>query len=576
MRGSKAILSMLEMHGVSTIFGYPGANNTPLYDDLLGSSIHHVLVRHEQGAAHMADGYARATGNLGVCLTTSGPGATNLTTGIATAYADSSPVMALTGQVSTGFLGSAAFQEADMFDLMMPIVKHAFRVLDTGDIPEAMARGIGIATSGRFGPVLIDLPKNVQDGELAADAMARKIAPPAVTVDMSAMPEAVKVIAASQRPLLLAGGGAAWSGAGPDLARLAELLGAPVVTTLMGKGCFPEDHPLSLGMVGMHGRQAAMQALRECDLLIAIGTRFSDRSTTLSELRSDAAIVEVNIDPPVDRGAGRREVVLRGDARQTLQAMVRRITRRLDSAWTRRAADLGLRCRCAGGRTNALTPQAVMRSLNALLPRDAVVTTDVGQNQMWAAHFLASRHPRHFITSGGFGTMGFGLPAAIGAKCAQRSSSVACIAGDGGFQMTCMELATAIAEDLPVAVIVLDNGGLGMVRQWQDLFMDGRRSSVSLGGPDLVELAEAYGAEGARVERISELDEAIARAIGADRPFIVDVAVDQDEKAYPMLVPSDSGSTVIPGECSWEAPDGDHLLGPSRPVPEGRYAEGER
>ncbi len=420
MRASKVALSILERHGVQTIFGYPGSNNLSIYDDLIGSNIRHVLVRHEQGAAHMADGYARATGGLGVCMATSGPGATNLTTGIATAYADSSPLLAITGQVPTDMLGNQAFQEAHTFGLMLPIVKHGFRVLDTNDIPVAMNRGCDIAMTGRFGPVLIDLPRDVQNGEICPEMMRRKIPSPSMATDISGLPDALGAMIASQRPLILAGGGCIWSSASQELVCLAEMLRAPVITTLMGKGAFPEDHPLSLGMIGMHGRRGAMKALEECDLLIVVGSRLADRSAITGEVLSDkVAMIRIDVEPPAEKSEDINNIMLVGDAKSVLGAMIRQLPERQKSAWSERTMQIHDRCACDVVSSDAsIDPRWVMHELNRLLPRDTIITTDVGQNQMWAAHFLRSGYPRHFITSGGFGTMGFGFPAAMGVKCA--------------------------------------------------------------------------------------------------------------------------------------------------------------
>ena len=432
MKGSKAVLTLLERQGVDVIFGYPGGQALPIYDDLIDSSIHHVLVRHEQCAAHMADGYARSTGRPGVCLATSGPGATNLVTGVATAYADSSPMIVLTGQVPTGMIGNNAFQEADVFSLMMPITKHNFRLLDVKQIPEAIKRGWGIALSGRMGPVHIDLPSDVMKAQITETAMEEEFPVPAPFEDLSGILEAVKLLKDAERPMMLVGGGAMWADANQEVMKLAEMLMAPVATTMMGKGIIPEMHPLCMGMIGMHGREIARKAFLECDVMVAIGTRFSDRSSGLpSELPESVKIIHLDIDPMEAGKNSHTKVRLVGDAKKGLQHMIKGLGRAQgENAWSLRMKQLHEQCECNNDISEMpIKPQKVMYELGRALNEHAYITTEVGQNQMWAAHLLKIKHAHHFITSGGFGTMGFGFPASLGVKYAHRENQVVNVAG---------------------------------------------------------------------------------------------------------------------------------------------------
>jgi acetolactate synthase-1/2/3 large subunit len=556
MKGSKAILELLEGQGVDVMFGYPGGVTIPIYDELLGSKIHHVLVRHEQCAAHMADGYSRSTGRTGVCIATSGPGATNLVTGVATAYADSSPMMVLTGQVATGLIGNNAFQEADIFSLMMPITKHNYRVLRTNDLPEAIKRGMGIANSGRKGPVHIDLPVDVQRGEIDPKRLEEEFPVPAPFEDLSAVLDAIKMLRDAERPVLLVGGGARWSGASSEVQRLAEILLAPVITTIMAKAIIPEDHPLSLGMLGMHGRECSRRALLEADVIFAIGARFSDRTIGFdSEMSKETKVVHLDIDPMEAGKNPRTKVRLVGDARKGLQLIIKGLGRsREESAWSRRVKELSEGCICdIDIDEDPIKPQKAVWELRKVLAPDAFVVTEVGQNQMWAAHFMRLKHPYQFITSGGMGTMGFGFPASIGVKYAHRDKQVVDVAGDGSFQMVFQELATAMSEELPVVVCLLNNGWLGMVKQWQKLQWDRRYSSTELrNNPDFVKLAQSFGADGVTVTRSSELNEAFEAAFASDVPFVVDVRTDPEEDMLPMLpagVASTSGT--IRKRCRW-------------------------
>ena len=537
------------------MFGLPGGTTMPLYDDLLSSDIRHVLVRHEQCAAHMADGYARATGRLGVCTSTSGPGSTNMITGVATAYVDSSPMLVLTGQVATGMIGNNAFQEADSFSLMMPITKHNFRCLDPSDIPEAINRGVSIATTGRMGPVHVDLPSDVMNKQVPEEAFRQTFQMPPPLEDLSAIPDAIKMLKNAERPLLLVGGGVQWANACSEVLRLAEMLMAPVTTTIMAKGTIPEDHPLSLGIIGMHGRESARQAFIEADVILAVGTRFSDRSASgQSELPMSTKIIQIDIDPGEAGKSARTQVRLVGDAKKALTQIINGLAaQRGDSAWTQRIKAIRDNCQCViDFDTSPVLPQTIIARLNKLLPKDSIMTTEVGQNQMWAAHFFTARYPRQFITSGGFGTMGFGFPASIGAKCAFPEKTVVDVAGDGSIQMVFQEFATAVSEDLPVIVVVFNNGWLGMVRQWQKLFNERRFSGTELcHNPDFVKLAQAYGADGVRVDHASELDDAINSAVASEVPYIIDVIVDPEEDVLPMIPPGGGSKNIIRGRCGW-------------------------
>ncbi len=539
------------------MFGYPGGSTLTLYDDLLTSKIRHVLVRHEQCAAHMADGYARATGKIGVCTSTSGPGSTNLVTGVATAYVDSSPMLVLTGQVTTSAIGNQAFQEADSFSLMMPITKHNFRILTPGEIPEAIKRGVAIANEGRKGPVHIDLPSDVQKAEVPEAEMSKEFPDSPPLEDFADLSEALKILKSAERPLLLVGGGIIWSNASGEVVRLAEMLMAPVTTTIMAKGVIPEDHPLSLGIIGMHGREVARKAFLEADVILAVGTRFSDRSSgAASELPMSTKIIHVDIDPGEAGKSARTQVRMVGDAKKALRLLIEGLrTSKGETAWSLRIKELLDACNCNIDIPSIpILPQFAIHELNRSLPHDAIVCTEVGQNQMWAAHFFKARYPRQFITSGGFGTMGFGFPASLGAKTAFPEKAVIDIAGDGSIQMVSHEFATAVSEDLPVVVCVFNNGWLGMVRQWQKLFSDRRYSGTELReNPDFVKLAQAYGADGVHVERPEELKEALSIGLGAGVPFLIDIHMDPEEDVLPMIPPGGKADSVIRGRCKWKS-----------------------
>jgi acetolactate synthase-1/2/3 large subunit len=557
MKGARAAVELLEKQNVQVMFGIPGGVLLPFYDELVQSDIRHILVRHEQCAGHMADGYARVSKKPGVCIATSGPGATNLVTGVATAFMDSSPMVALTGQVATNVLGNDAFQEADSFSLMMPITKHNFRVTDPTVFAETMKKAFLIATTGRYGPVHVDIPVDIFNAEITDEQMNKEVRVPKPKRNLAGLLDAIKLLEKAERPTIMVGGGVTWSRAGPEITRLAEMLMAPIVTTLMAKGSVSENHPLVLGVCGMHGRQVANYALNNCDVLLAIGTRFSDRVTgKLSEFGAKTKVVHVDIDSSEIGKNVKGRVGLVGDAWTVVNALIAGLQKRTKSGtWKDRIIELNKECTCDFDlRSDPLKPQKVIHELSKNLPNDAIVTTEVGQNQMWAAHFFKCYGKRMFITSGGLGTMGFGFPAAIGAKIARPESVVADIAGDGSLQMVSQEFATAVENDIPVMICLLNNGWLGMVKQWQKLFYGSRYMASKFAGttPDFVKLAEAYGAEAIRVERHSEVAEAIQRGAKADVPFLIDFMVDPEEDVLPMTPPGKSTSDCIKGRCIWK------------------------
>lgn len=563
MKGGEAIIKSLQDQGVDVVFGYPGGVLLPLYDVIYDSDLKHILVRHEQCAAHAADGYARASGKVGVCIGTSGPGATNLVTGIATAYMDSSPILAIAGQVSTGLIGNDAFQEVDTLGLTMPITKHNFQAMQADEIPGIIKSSFYIANSGRPGPVAIDLPKDVQQEEFDYDDEF-KIDLPGYKPTQKGHPLQIKkasnLILNSKKPVILAGGGIILSNSSKELMTLSQLINAPVTTTLMGKGSFPEDHPLSLGMLGMHGRKAANMVVDECDCLIVIGCRFSDRTTgDVDKFAQKAKIVHIDVDPaeigkniPVD-------VPIVGDAKIVMSSLIKNIGKQkkedekaTTGKWSEYVSDFKINCMPRISFEDVpLKPQQVIKEIRDSINYESIVTTDVGQNQMWMAHYFTSKIPRTFLSSGGLGTMGFGFPAAIGAKVALPESDVVAVCGDGGFLMVCQDLATVKEYDIPVVVCVLDNRYLGMVAQWQKLFYDERMSHTHLGEvPDFVKLAESFGVQGERVERPGEMEEALKKALRSGEPTLIDVIIDPDE-ILPM-VPPGCGLTEIVGEYKVE------------------------
>lgn len=562
--GGFALIDSLQRHGVEHIFGYPGGAILPIYDDLykiqsVGSDIKHILVRHEQGAAHAADGYARATGKVGVCFGTSGPGATNLVTGIATAYMDSVPMVIVTGQVARPAIGTDAFQETDIYGITLPIVKHSYVVRDPRDMARIVAEAFHIASTGRPGPVLIDVPKDVAFEEfdylpVEPGSVKLKGYRPTVKGNPRQINAAIQLIRESRRPLLYIGGGAIASSAQDQVKELAELFQIPVTTTLMGLGAFDEHHPLSLGMLGMHGTAYANFAVSDCDLLICVGARFDDRVTgKLDEFASRAKVIHIDIDP-AEVGKNRiPEVPIVGDVRNVLNDMLRRCkqsgnknTPNQTQEWlnliNRWKEDYPLQ---VPQYPDSISPQQVIVEISRQAP-NAIYTTDVGQHQMWSAQFLKAG-PRRWVSSAGLGTMGFGLPAAMGAKVAYPDQEVICISGDASFQMCLQELGTISQYGINVKTVIINNGWQGMVRQWQEAFHGERYScsNMEVGMPDIELLGKAYGVKGMVITKPEELKDAIAQMIAHDGPVIVNVQVTKNENCYPMVAPGKSNAQMV-------------------------------
>ena len=567
MLGAEAIIRSLEAEDVTICWGIPGGAILPLYDAFMAidHTIEHVLVRHEQGAGHMAQGYARATGKVGVCIATSGPGATNLVTPIADAFLDSTPLVAITGQVPTHLIGTDAFQEADITGIVMPIVKHSFLVQKAEDIPKAIHEAFHIASTGRPGPVLVDIPKDLQLTEIDfayVDTIDLVGYSPEFPRELEGVEAAAELIAHSRKPVLYVGGGVINGEASDDLILLAEAMQVPVTTTLLAKGAFPDSHPLSVQMPGMHGSKYANWTIHRSDLLITVGARFDDRVTgKLDAFAPGAKIIHFDIDPAEVSKNRFADVSLVGDLRTTLPALRDAVIARKDNAARVEAQGEWLRDVQSWKRDNPfrykkgekLKPQYVVEAFDkALKGKDAIWVTGVGQHQMWAAQFLSIDGPRRWLTSGGLGTMGFGVPAAIGAQQGCPDAYVVNFDGDGCFQMTMQELATARCYDVPAIHAVMNNGWLGMVRQWQELFHGERYSETNLFGtiPDFVKLAEAYGVLALRAETEAEVDAVVAEAIAARRPTVIDFRIDEEEKVYPM-VPSGAASHEMIDEA-WD------------------------
>lgn len=562
--GAKSLVRALECVGVETLFGIPGGAVLPVYDPLFDSTLRHILVRHEQGAGHAAAGYAQASGKVGVCIATSGPGATNLVTPLADAHMDSVPIVAITGQVSAALLGTDGFQEADICGITTPISKHNMLVTDAEDIPRAIAEAFYIAESGRPGPVLVDIPKSVLQAETTFRWPPQIDLPgyrPVTRPHLKQIREAAKLIHVAQRPVLYVGGGIIKANASAELLEVAELTGIPVVTTLMARGAFPDSHKQHLGMPGMHGTVPAVTALQKADLLIALGTRFDDRVTgDLATFAPDAKVIHADIDA-AEIGKNRAaDVPIVGDCAETLVELIAALRALREASepadlsawWTQldrwiRKFPLGYDWPADG----TLSPQYVIERINELTPDSAVYTAGVGQHQMWAAQFVTYDRPRTWLNSGGLGTMGYAIPAAMGAKTAVPEKVVWAIDGDGCFQMTNQELATCAIENIPIKVAVINNGNLGMVRQWQTLFYDQRYSNTELGThkhriPDFVMLAEALGCVGIRVESKEDVDDAIRRALEInDRPVLIDFIVGKDAQVWPMVAAGTSNDEIL-------------------------------
>ncbi len=553
LTGAQIVCESLVKEGVEVIFGFPGGTLLPFYDTLPGyPQLRHILVRHEQGAAHAADGYARATGRPGLCCATSGPGATNLVTGIANAYLDSSPVIAITGQVARPFIGKDAFQEIDITGITLPITKHNYIVLNAADLAGVFKEAFYIATTGRLGTVLIDIPRDVfiEEAEFhypaKVDLSGYK---PTVRGHPAQIRKAAQLINRAECPVIISGRGVIISGAYQELKELAEKAQVPVITTLLGTSSFPENHMLSLGMLGMHGLAYANMAVSNADLVIAVGMRFDDRATcVVSGFAPKASIIHIDIDPAEIGKNVRVDVPIVGDVKNVLRELNKQVTNQTHVGWIQQleqwrqehpSTDI------RGG--EELLPQYVIRSICEVTNSDATIVTGVGQHQMWSAQHFCYKKPNSFISSGGLGTMGFELPAAIGVKVGRPEETVWCIAGDGGLQMTIQELATMVQERLAIKIAVMNNGYLGMVRQWQELFYERRYVATPLMNPDFLKIADAYGISALRVKKRSEVIPAIQRAMEHDGPFLIDFMIEPEENVYPMVPPGATLAQVIEG-----------------------------
>jgi acetolactate synthase-1/2/3 large subunit len=541
-------MKALEKEGVKEVFGLPGGANLPMYDELGKSNIRHILVRHEQSAAHMADGFGRVSRKPGVCFATSGPGATNLLTGIATAQADSAPMVAVTGQVPVAMIGKDAFQESDIIGMANPALKYSYQPRTPDEIPTMVKQGFYIAETGRPGPVLLDIPKDVQQNEgkfTFPDEVRVPGYHPWSDPDIPNTARAVELLLSAQKPIILAGGGVIISSAFAELQSIAELLMIPVVTTFKGKGAFPENHPLSLGPIGMHGHAEANKLMTEADCVLAIGTRFSDRSVgTFAEFEKNLKIIHMDVDPAEIGKNQTTSVAVVGDVRASLRIfgkmlMDKAVRTSDDNPWLKHVKEVKQYWRenlkIHPGEMGAAK---ILRKLRELLPHESIVTTEVGQHQMWASLFFDAIHPGTFFSSTGLGTMGWGFPAAIGAKTARPNVPVVDIAGDGSFNMTENSLATAVLEDLPVIVFLINNSSLGMVAQWQRTFYDRHMVGVELNKcPDYVKLAESYGAQGLRAQSMDELDNAIKTALKSEVATVIDIPIDPEEDVLPFVAP---------------------------------------
>jgi acetolactate synthase-1/2/3 large subunit len=558
MNGAKALLTALEKDGVEIVFGLPGGANLPIYDALVDSKLRHILVRHEQSAAHMADGYARIKRKVGVCFATSGPGATNLITGIATAYADSSPVLAVTGQVALAMIGKDAFQETDIIGVSNPCTKYAFQPRTPTEIPETVKKAIYISESGRPGPVLIDIPKDVQqanDDIPFPDLVKVRGYNPLFDADLSQIGRTVRLLMNSERPIIMAGGGVILSGAFSELQALAELLLIPVVTTFKGKGAFPENHPLAMGPIGMHGHAEANKIIVEADCILAVGARFSDRSVgRFDEFGKGMNIIHMDIDPAEIGKNKLVDVAVVGDVKASLKTLVKMLSnevirREKDNPWLRRRKELiDYFSETIKDYARDLTAKKALKKLREILPNEAITTTEVGQCQMWASLHFDVTSPGTFFSSTGLGTMGFGFPASIGAKAARPSVPVVDIAGDGSFNMTENSLAVSVLDNLPVIVFLMNNYMLGMVAQWQRTFYNRRYMGVHQNScPDYSKIAEAYGAQGIKTQSVQELEKAIRIGLKSDVATVIDITIDPEEDVYPFVAPGTSLKDMITG-----------------------------
>ncbi len=559
LKGTDIFIKCLQEEGVEVIFGYPGGQALPIYDALFDSDIRHILVRHEQGAAHAADAYARVTGKVGVCLATSGPGATNLVTGIANAYMDSIPMVAFTGQVPVPLIGRDAFQEIDITGVTLPITKHNYLVKDVRDLARIIKEAFFIAKTNRPGPVVVDLPKDVMTEEIDYSDQDIEMSLRGYRVLKSAnsgqVVMAAKAIEEATRPLIYAGGGVTSSGASEELKELAEKMQIPVTTTLMAMGCFPATSPLCLGMLGMHGTRYANYAVSQCDLLIAVGARFDDRVTgNLASFAPKARVIHIDVDAAEIGKNVSPHIPIVGDVKQVLSEIIPRVkARSLRTEWHELIDRWKKEFPLSYGEPaeeGGIMPQYVIEKIYDVTEGKAIITTEVGQHQMWTAQYYKFNQPRTLITSGGLGTMGFGLPAAVGAQIGCPDSKVINIAGDGSIQMNIQEMCTAVEQKLPIIICILNNQYLGMVRQWQQLFYEGRYSFTDIAlQPDFVLLAEAYGAVGIRVTKEDEVEPALRSALEEnERPVIIDFRVEREANVFPMVPPGESLHNMLGGD----------------------------
>ena len=558
MIGAKALMQALEKEGVDIVFGLPGGANLPIYDALVDANLRHILVRHEQSASHMADGYARIKRKAGVCFATSGPGATNIITGIATAYADSSPMIAVTGQVPLAMIGKDAFQETDIIGVANPCTKYAFQPRSAHEIPETVKKAFYIAESGRPGPVLIDVPKDVQQSSADMnfpDLIKVRGYSPVVDADLSQLGKAVEILLNAERPIIMGGGGVILSGAFSELQAVAEMLMAPVVTTFKGKGSFPENHPLAMGPIGMHGHAEANKMILEADCILAVGARFSDRSVgRYDEFGRGMSIIHMDVDPAEIGKNKSVDVAVIGDVKSSLRTLIKMLSKVIvkkdqDNSWLRRRKELiDHYAETIKDYPRDLTARKALKKLREILPTNSIATTEVGQCQMWASLHFDVISPGTFFSSTGLGTMGFGFPASIGAKAARPEVHVVDIAGDGSFNMTENSLAVSVLDDLPVIVFLMNNYMLGMVAQWQRTFYNRRYMGVHQRNcPDYVKIAQAYGAQGIKAQSLSELEKAIRSALKMEVATVIDIVIDPEEDVYPFVVPGTGLKDMVTG-----------------------------
>jgi len=546
----------LKKEKVEVVFGIPGGAIMPLYDTIYQkATFTHILTKHEQGAVHAADGYARATGNVGVCIATSGPGATNLVTGLANAYLDSIPIVAFTGQVISPLIGTDAFQEVDIIGITLPITKNNYLVMDIKDLAPIIKEAFYLARNGRPGPVLIDLPKDIQLAQTEFHYPENYHCSgyqPKWKGNLNQIKKAAQAIQEAKKPIIYGGGGIINANASEELREFVQKTNIPVTTTLMGLGSFPAEHPLSLGMLGMHGSYYANMAISEADLIIALGTRFDDRVTgNAKKFCPQAKFIQVDIDPAEISKIIRVDIPIVGDLKYVLTKLIQLVEPKQEKDWLNKIATLKENNPLKYRKDNHLRPQYIIEKLYELTKGESIIVTDVGQHQMWVAQYYRFGHPRSCISSGGLGTMGFGLPAAIGAQIGCPEKRVICIAGDGGFQMNIQELATAIHNKVPLVVLIMNNGYLGMVRQWQELFFGKRYASTSLeGSPDFAQLVQVYGGKGIRVSTIDDFNSALVQALSERQFFLIDCLIPPEENVFPMVAPGEPINKMLGGNES--------------------------